>query len=250
MTKQSGLGDNFYLDGYDLSGDVCSLSGVSTPVAVLPQTGIDKSAMERCHSTKDGAMTVKTWFNTAAGQQHPVMRNPAATDRHAMYCRGTSIGSPAACLVAKQTKYDFERGEDGSLVFETEVLANAYGLEWGHLLTAGKRTDTGATSGSSNDFAGSTAFGLQAYLHVFSFSGTDVTIRIQESSDNGSGDPFANVTGGAFTQVTAGPTKERIATAAGLTVERYLRVITATTGGFSSLVFAVAVVKNKVSTVF
>ena len=36
------------------------------------------------------------------------------------------------------------------------------------------------------------SFGVQAYLQVFSFTGTDVTITIQDSADNSS---FANITG-------------------------------------------------------
>ncbi|MBH1939044.1 hypothetical protein I5Q34_33115, partial [Streptomyces sp. AV19] len=54
-------------------------------------------------------------------------------------------------------------------------------------------------------------------------------------------------TGGAFTAAT-GVTSERIATAAGQTVERYLRVVT--TGTFSNAVFAVSVVRNSTATVF
>jgi hypothetical protein len=37
MAKTSGLGDNFYLDGYDLSGDTNSLSKIS-PVGRRPST--------------------------------------------------------------------------------------------------------------------------------------------------------------------------------------------------------------------
>jgi hypothetical protein len=52
-------------------------------------------------------------------------------------------------------------------------------------LTAAPRTDTTATNGTSYDFGtGSTAFGLQAYLQVLSFTGTSCTIKLQESSDN------------------------------------------------------------------
>jgi hypothetical protein len=45
-----------------------------------------------------------------------------------------------------------------------------------------------------------------------------------------------------------GVTSQRIATAAGLTVERWLRVVT--TGTFSNLVFAVNIVRNPIAVVF
>lgn len=95
-----------------------------------------------------------------------------------------------------------------------------------------------------------TRYGLQAYLQVVSFTGTDVTIKLQSSADNGGTDAYADVTGGGFTQVTAGPTSERIATSSSLEIERYLRVATTTTGGFSQLSFVVVVAVNLTETEF
>jgi hypothetical protein len=170
------------------------------------------------------------------------------TDQILTYCRGAALGSPAASLVGKQINYDPTRAADGSLTIAVQALANGYGIEWGRLLTAGIRTDTSATNGSSVDFGtGSTAFGLQAYLHVFAVTGTSITVKLQESSDDGAGDAWADVTGGAFTAAT-GVTSQRIETARGQTVERYLRVVT--TGTFSNAQFAVAVTRNDVSVVF
>jgi hypothetical protein len=95
-----------------------------------------------------------------------------------------------------------------------------------------------------------TVHGLQAYLQVFSFAGTDVTVKLQHSHDNGGEDAFADITGGGFTQIVSGPTVERIAVAAGTEVRRYVRAVTVTTGGFTSLVFAVAVNVNITATTF
>ncbi len=250
MGKSSGLGDNFYFGGYDVSGDINSFGRIGGGPGTLPATGIDKSAVERMAAGRDGGMDWVAFFNKAAGQAHPQMSALPTTDVIATYCRGTTLANAAASVVSKQPNYDGTRGKDGSFTFNAQALANGYGLEWGKQLTAGKRTDTGAANGTGVDFGtGSTTFGLQAYLHVFSFVGTDATIKIQESSDN-AGDAYADVTGGAFTQITAGPTSQRIATSAVLTVERYLRVVTVTTGGFSSLVFAVMVNRNDTATVF
>jgi hypothetical protein len=116
-------------------------------------------------------------------------------------------------------------------------------LEWGRSLTAGRRTDTAATNGTSIDTTASADFGGQAYLQVFAFSGTDVTVKIQDSDDNSS---FTDVAGLAFTQVTAGPTTERIAIANTATIRRYVRAITVTTGGVTSITFAVVLVKNEI----
>jgi hypothetical protein len=214
-------------------------------------TDITQSGMARDGGLRTGGIAWTSYLDDAAGKAHPVLSALPTADAHVMYCRGTAIGKPAACCVAKQIGYDPSRSNDGALIFSVAAESNAYGLEFGERLTAGIRTDTGATNGASLDQGtGSTSYGLQAYLQVVSFTGTDVTITIEESSDDGVGDAFAAVTGGAFTQVTSAPVTERIQTARDLTVERYLRVATSTSGGFSELSFAVAVVRNETTVTF
>lgn len=248
MSKQSGLGDNLYIAGYDLSGDINALGNIGGGPAVQEVTGIDKSAMERIGLLRDGRMQMTSFFNPATDRAHDRFSALPTTDVIMTYFRGTTLGGSSANLVAKQLNYDGTRADSGEFTFAVEAQGNAYGLEWGRSLTAGKRTDTTATNGSSVDFGtGSTSFGLQAYLHVFSFTGTSVTVKLQESSDDGAGDAWADVTGGAFTAAT-GITSQRIATASNQTVERYLRVVT--TGTFSNAVFAVSVNRNEVATSF
>ncbi len=98
----------------------------------------------------------------------------------------------------------------------------------------------------SLDNSTSTAFGFQAYLQVFSFAGTDATITIQDSSDNAT---FANVTNGGFTQITAAPTTQRIATANNATIGRYLRAQVTTSAGYTSLAFVLQVSRNPIASV-
>jgi hypothetical protein len=212
VAKQAGLGDNFYIAGYDVSGDINNVALSGGPAT------LDKLAAL-----------------------------PTA-DVHCMYMRGTTLGNAAACQVSKQINYDGTRADSGEFTFAVEAQCNGFGLEWGQQLTAGKRTDTAATLGTSIDTTASAAFGAQAYLQVFApFTGTDATVKVQDSADNVT---FADVTGLTFTQITAAPTSERLATASGATIRRYLRVSTVTTGGFSSLTFAVVVVKNQTTVSF
>ncbi len=247
MGVQTGLGAAFYVDGYDISGDIGSLGRINTARGVTELTGIDKSAFERAHLHRDGGLEFTAWFNKAAGQAHPVLSAMPTGDRIATYLHRTTLGASAAGCVCKQLDYAPNRAADGSLAITTTAESNGYGLEWGRTLTAGKRTDTGATLGTAIDTAATASFGLQAYLQVFSFSGTDATIKIQDSADNVS---FADVGSAAFTAVTTAPTKERIQTGRTEQVDRYVRVVTTTSAGFTSLVFAVVVVKNSIATVF
>lgn len=462
MTKQSGLGQAFYLGGYNLSGDTGSGDEIGCGLAGTQDvTGIDKSAYERVGLLRDGRLNWTSFFNPSAAQAHAVLSTLPTTDRHMMWATGTTIGDPAACMVGKQIDYNPTRGADGSLTISVSSQANAYGLEWGDLLTAGQRTDTGAadgtavefgydgedfvllpgasgdyvstpdaaalditgdidirarvalddwtpaaestlvakytatgnqrsyglavtatgalifrwsedgtaektetssavtgftngsthwvratldvdngssdaavnfytsddgatwtalgaeqlvgattsifastavlelgaqTGGTVNQMAGKffegsvlsgiggtsvaaptasassdavtdatpltwtvngnayisshTVHGAQAYLQVFSFAGTDVTVKLQHSHDNGGDDAFADITGGGFTQITSGPTAQRIAVAAGTEIKRYVRAVTTTSGGFTSLVFAAAVNVNVIETEF
>jgi hypothetical protein len=246
MAKISGLGQKFFWGGYDISGDVGSLSGVSSPLATLDVTAVDKYAMERIGGEKDGTLAFQAFYNTAANQAHAILKTLPTTDTSVIYATGPTIGADAACMVTKQIGYDGTRAADGGYTFAVQAQANGYGLEWGQLLTAGLRTDTAATSPATGlDTTSSLSFGAQAYLQVTAFSGTDVTVKIQDSADNST---FADISPSlVFTQVTAAHAFERIAVVNTTTIRRYVRVITTTSGGFTSCSFVCAIVKNLVA---
>ncbi len=252
MAKQTGLGDNFYVAGYDVSGDTASIDTIGGGPEAMEITGIDKSAVERIGGLRTAGLSWTSWFNDAAKQEHAALSTLVTTDVQVMYFRGTTLGNPAAACIAKQVNYDPTRGADGSLSFGVDVESDGFGLEWGRMLTAGVKTDTAAANGTGveNAAQATTNFGLQAYLQVMDFTGTDCTVVLQESSDDGA-DAYANITGGAFTQITSGDQhQERIATATNLAVEQFVRAITITTGGFSALDFAVMFVRNEAVPVF
>lgn len=244
MAKQSGLGDNFYIAGYDLSGDVNLLSRINGGPAALDVTPINKSAMERLGGKRDGGFTFTSIFNDATGQQHAALSTLPTTSRIGTYFRGQAIGNPAASCQALQIMYDGDRGEDGMFVFTADLQSNEFGLEWGEQLTAGVRTDTAATNGTSFDGGASSALGAQAYLQVFSVTGTSVTVTLEDSADNAS---FAAITGGAFTAVNAGARSDQRIAMSG-TIRRYVRAVTS--GTFSDAQFAVQFVRNATAVVF
>lgn len=244
MAKASGLGARLFVDGVDLSGDIGSLNRIGGGPATLDVTGIDKSGFERIGGVRDGSIEFTAWFNDAAGAEHAVLKTLPTADRLVTYCHRAAIGAPAACCNAKQINYDPTRGADGALSEAVQAQADGFGLEWGELLTAGVRTDVAATNGASLDGLAATTFGLQAYLHVFAFTGTSVTIKLQDSADNVT---FADVAGGAFAAVSAAPGTQRIS-AAPASLRQFVRAVT--TGTFSNVQFAVVLVRNQVATVF
>lgn len=244
MGKQTGLGDQLYIGGYDIGSDIQGIGSLSTPRAVLEMTGITKSAFERAYAHTDAQGEFTSYFNDADDQILAALKGLPRTDVSLMYLRGSGLGEQAFCTVAKQLNYDGNRGDDGSLLFSTTVQGSAYGADWGVQLTAGKETDASAGSGTGVELEGaaSVSFGFQAYLQVFSLGSGTANIKIQHSQDDAATDAYADLTGGAFTAVT-GRTAQRIASASEtLAVEKYVRVVTS--GTFTDLVFAVAFNRN------
>jgi len=234
MPKKSGLAQQFYIHGYDLSGDVGAINNCSSPRGTHEITGIDKSAIERVNGLADGSIEFNTWFNDAANQAHAALKDLPTGDRIILYAMGSAQGDVAAGLVAKQVNYDWQRPQDGSLQGTVQGQGSlGVGLEWMNLFTAGKRTDTSSGVTASKDDAAGTSNGLAAILQVFALLTASVTISLEDSPDNA-----VWTTRLTFTAVApaGAPTAER-KTVAG-TVDRYLRVNL--TGTFTSVTWALA----------
>ncbi len=154
MAKVTGLGDNFYVGGYDLSGDVNALSKVGGGPAALEVTPINASAHVRLLGLRDGGMDFTAIFNPTAGQEHPVLAALPTADVQMTYMRGTAVGNAAAAMIAKQVDYNPTRANDGLLTVAVAALCNGFGLEWGVQLTPGIYTATNSLTGQNTGFEG------------------------------------------------------------------------------------------------
>jgi len=248
VTKTTGLGDNFYIGGYDLSGDVASLSRIGGGPAALDLTPINSSAYVRQGGERDGAIEFATFMDVTASPpyaEHTALSPLPVTDVVATYFRGTTIGNDAASCVAKQVNYDWSRGSYGMLTGAVQCVANGFGLEWGTQLTPGRRVDGSATAASSSnsfDTGASLSFGAQMYVQLFAFSGTSVTISLWDSADNSTLAAVSSLTTSALTTANQAV---RIAISNSATVRRYIAVATA--GTFTNADFAVQVTKNAIA---
>lgn len=253
MSKTSGLGHQLAIDAYDVSGDIGQLDSISSPRGSLDMTGIDKFAFERILTHKDGLIEFMAFFNPTSTRSHDVLAQLPTVDTLLTYFAGSALGSPAASMVAKQINYDPTRGEDGAFTFAVTSNANAYGIEWGHNLTGNSTTVYEASTGSENltgfddGQAAATDFGLQLYVHLTAFTGTSVTVTIQDSNDNGAGDAYATVTGATSGALTT-PGWIRVATSRTENVKQWLRV--ALTGTYTVATLAVVVVRNTETVVY
>ena len=245
MAKQSGLGDRAFVQGYDLSGDVASLSRIAGGPGLGDLTGIDSSAHERIGLLRAGEIAFTSWFNDASLQEHAALSPLPLTNVIVSYLRGTTLGNPAACMTAKQINYDPTRNQDGSLQIAVQALSahSVVGLEWCEQLTAGKVTHASATNVASRDYGSvSTLFGASAYWQVFSLGSGTVDGEIQDSANDVD---FVAVTGLGFAALTARGA-ERVATATGATIRQYVRF--ASTDTFTDAVLWAAFIRHLTST--
>ena len=230
MAKKSGLGQQIFVNGYDLSGDVASIDNAGSPRELLDITALNASAHERVMGLSDGNIGVSSWFNDATEQEHEAFSGLPTTDRIVMWAFGATRGDVAACLVAKQLNYDGSRGTDGSLSFTIDTQANGVPLEWGNTLTTGKETHSSATTSTSRDDGATTGYGLVGILSVTDVDSGTVTVNIQQSADNVT---FANILGFVAVSAAAAPTAQRLTLSGAIL--RYLRV--STSGTFTNCDF-------------
>src|SRR3982751_5999024 len=115
MSKQSGMGDNFYIDGINISNDLTQLQSIGSPRTSAEWTGIDKKAVERVLLKRDGTMSGTSQFDKTVA--HTALRSLPRTNRVVSYFRGTTIGSPVASMMAKEINYDGTREESGLFPF-------------------------------------------------------------------------------------------------------------------------------------
>ena len=151
MAKRSGLAQQIFVHGYDLSGDVGAISNCGSPRALLDVTAINKSAIERVNGLSDGNLEFNTWFDDAALAEHAALKGLPTTDRIVLYLMGGAVDDVVAGLVAKQVNYDWSRGADGSLQGTVQCQANSTPLEWLKALSAGEDTHASAGSSASKD---------------------------------------------------------------------------------------------------
>ena len=70
MAKRAGLPQTFYVEGFDISGDVGAVNTAASKRALLEVTGIDKSGIERINGLADGELSFATGFNEPTDKLH------------------------------------------------------------------------------------------------------------------------------------------------------------------------------------
>lgn len=146
---------------------------------------------------------------------------------------GDTIGDRAWLAQVRQASYNINSAPNDAVRLAATFTADG-GVRAGYFLHA-LGAETGTGNYSSVDTNATTTFGGVGHLHVTAFSGTNCTIKIQDSANNST---WADLI--TFSTVS-GVTQQR-STSSG-TVDRYLRAAI-TAGTFSSVTFAVTFARN------
>lgn len=236
MTKETGLGDRLFVNGFDLSGDIGSIQTIKRTVGEFNATGINKEAIERLQLLADGEINFNNYFTgTGASGAHERLRN-LATTAVVTYFRGTTNGGTGAGLVAKQFDYTLNRAANGGLMGAVQCkTSGGVATEWGYILDVDATSTTGAGEAQSDEVDLGASHGIDDmafYIHCTAFSGTDATVIIQTDDNDSFSSPTTYKT---LTQITAARAYERIE--AGWAPERYIRW--RVSGTFTTITFSI-----------
>jgi len=243
MTKSTGLGDGLLVSGYDVSGDVGSISGIQTTFGEQNLTAIDMTAMDRAQLIENGSLAFNNFFNDSDGQGaeargvHDLLTGdtPGARTPHLVsYHRGRAIGAWVANLRAQRFTYSLNRGQSGSLLGTVNANSTGAGeraIYWSRALTPFVATLDDADELGAVEIGSATG---RVWLHVLAFTGDDAVIKVQDSANGTSG--WADLV--TLWDSAQDGTPPLALTADFTGAEDHLRVVVETTDGFTVLRFA------------
>jgi hypothetical protein len=232
MAKTNGLNCRLYVEGYDLSGDANSLSGLGYTNELLDVTTLDVSAKKRLIGTVDTEMSFDAWFDNAASHQHAVWSSNSGklptTDQDILIPMGSAVGDQFVGLIAKEGTYNVARSGGSAISANATFSANGSTAEYGEMLTAFDDTHSSAGSGTVVDSGASSSNGGTGFLQLLSLDSGSVTVNLQEATS--SGGTYTNFMTFSTVAAAAAPSAERLTNTG--TVQRYIKVTT--TGTFSN----------------
>jgi len=222
---------------YDLSSYLNDGS-VSASVETAETTAFGSSAKTYITGLNDGTITASGMFDGVAGAVDAILTASIGSDTLApvsFFPAGFANGARVHLLQGKTTGYSVSSPVGDVVSVSYDAQADG-GIDHGVSL-ASLASISSTTNGASVDNSASTANGGLAQLHVTANSrSANATIKVQHSTDNST---FVDLA--SFTVVaTTVKTSERVAVAAGTTVNRYLRALNTLTAGTGSITYQVS----------
>jgi len=137
----------------------------------------------------------------------------------------TAIGDLTRMMSIATTQYTESSPVGGVVAIKWGVLTSApVGFGWAlHPLAE----DTNTTTGAERDDSAATTTGWIAHLHVTLVDGGSWVIKLQDAAVSNT---YSDVSGGAFASVSSAG-GQRLLSASGATLRRYVRYVATRTGG-------------------
>lgn len=224
--------DFILIDGYQVAGYLNEFSD-EHEATLEDATVLGDEWVERAFTgEKKASLAMKGFFNDADNASNEAFVEQFAA-RTICYCvSGNTVGKNVTMFYGPlESKYN-RIAAKGELT-KAEITMDGSGeVEEGKIIaTLAARTTAGNTEATPVNNGGASTSGGAAYLQVtaLDLGGYDnVIFKIRDSADNVT---YGDVSGGAFTAVTAAPAKQRLALAG--TIKQYVAVAWAYTGSGS-----------------
>ena len=195
MAKVSNLATRIYLDQYDLSG-VLNSSQMEVEQELATVTAFADAGPRRVVGSYDLRHSDLGLFDPADGAYDEQIHALLGDDGDHHLCK--LFGSHSEGGVAYETivrpmssPRSAERGGAVMLNFDTEGAAGHFrGIVLAHATSTGAEDRSGHNQGVT-----SSGTVYRAVFRVLSFAGTDLTLKVQDSDDDGSTDAYADVVG-------------------------------------------------------
>lgn len=199
-TKVTGLGDNFYVGGYDLSGDVASLDQISMPLGVLDVTGLTQKAFQRLKGMRDGAMSWTNFLNinspSVVTPGVPASGTPVVSTYN-YTVRVTIAAGPVTNVVVNGVSVGSANGTYVIPAFGTITLTYTVAPTWNWFSFGTEHTILSAFTGNTNDLICSY---FQGVTFAVSSIGQPAASMVSKQT---SYDPTRDATGNLSFKVTA-----------------------------------------------
>jgi hypothetical protein len=222
---QAGRQAQVFLGGNDISGYLTSVE-LGIEVDTAETTTLSSSPGKTYITTLYGATISASgvWDTAQDGINAGILTTDGAV---ITYCPagGRAVGDRAWLMAGAQTSYSPSSEVGDAVQFSWEALSEVPVVAGNVLHPLGE--DTNTTTGSSRDDSAATSTGWTANLHVTLVDGGSWVVKLEDSANNSD---WSDVSGGAFTAAT-GVTAQRLASAAGATLRRYVRYTATRTGG-------------------
>lgn len=240
MAVSHGRAATIFANGFNLSTylNTVTLTGTADSAETSTFGTTSKSYIP---GLLDGTLSLGGFYDGATNADVDIINAALGNTTFAdvtHFPQGDTFGNDGWGFSAFSTSLAMDTNLGGAAAISAD-LQSSVGAELLYSLHA-LGAETTATNSISVDNTASSATGGVGYLHVTAFTGTDLTIKVQHSTDDAIWVDLLT-----FTAVAAANAHQRVRTAAlTTTVNRYTRSIWATSGGFTTCTFVVGFGRN------